>query len=123
MLLFVSSTAKLMVNGCPESAQGQLAMARQLPIPPGTAVAVVAAGNYSYRVHFAQRRIIPSIMSSDEAEFWRLTEEEREQLYVAFRSTGAQAIIAEPPPDLAGLLDARWKQVGTTANYYYPRHP
>jgi hypothetical protein len=88
MLLFASSTAKLMVNGCPESAQSQLAMARQLPIPPGTAVAVVGAGNYSYWAHFAQRRIIASIMSSDEAEFWRLTEEEQEQLYVAFRSTG-----------------------------------
>jgi hypothetical protein len=63
-------------------------------------------------------------MSSDEAEFWRLTEEEREQLQGALRSTAAQAIIAEPPPDLAGLLDARWKQVGTTAYYYYyPLHP
>jgi hypothetical protein len=66
MLLFVSSTAKLMVNGYPESAQGQLAMARQLPIPPGTAVAVVAAGNYilpgtlcaaqNYPQHYVVRR-------------------------------------------------------------------
>jgi hypothetical protein len=82
------------------------------------AVAVVRAGNHSQWAHFAQLRIIAYIMSSDEAEFWRLTEEEREQLYIAFRSTAAQAIIAEPPPDLAGLLDARSKQVGTTAYYY-----
>ena len=123
MLSFASSTAKLIVNGCPESAQSQLAMGRQLPIPPGTAVAVVGAGNYSYWAHFAQLRIVADIMSPDEPEFWRLTEEGRQQLYAAFRSTGAQAIIAEPPAALAGMLDARWKQVGTTAYYYYPLRP
>jgi len=123
MLSFASSTAKLIVNGCPESAERQLEMARQLPIPPGTAVAVVGAGNFSYWAHFAELRIVADIMAPDEPEFWRLTEKGREQLYTAFRSTGAQAIIAEPPPALTGLLDAPWKQVGTTTYYYYPLRP
>jgi hypothetical protein len=123
LLLFASSTAKLIVNGCPESAQDQLEMASQLPLPPGTAVAVVGAGNFAYWAHFAQLRIVADIMAPDEPEFWRLTEEGRGQLYAAFRSTGAQAIIAEPPAALIGLLDARWKHVGTTTYYYYPLHP
>lgn len=123
LLLFASSTAKLFVNGCPESAESQLAMARELPIPPGTAIAVVGSGNYSYWAHFAHLRIVADIMSPDEPEFWRLSEEGRQQLYAAFRSTGAQAIVAQPPPAVTGLLNARWKQVGTTTYYYYPLHP
>ncbi|HSZ60411.1 MAG TPA: hypothetical protein VK828_01355 [Terriglobales bacterium] len=123
VLSFASSAAKLIVNGCPESAQSQLEMARQLPVPAGTAVAVVGAGNFSYWAHFAQLRIVADIMSPDEPEFWHLTEEGREQLYAAFRSSGAQTLIAEPPPALTGRLDTRWKQVGTTTYYYYPLHP
>jgi hypothetical protein len=123
LLLLASGTAKLIVNGCPESAQSQLEMARHLPIAPGTAVAVVGAGNFSYWAHFAQLRIVADIMSPDEPEFWRLTEAGRQQLYAAFRATGAQAIVAEPPAAPGGLLDARWKQVGTTTYYYYPLYP
>jgi ornithine cyclodeaminase/alanine dehydrogenase-like protein (mu-crystallin family) len=119
LLLFASNAAKLMVNGCPESALSQMEMARQLPISPGTAVAVVGAGNYSYWAHFAQLRIVADIMSPDELEFWRLTEEKRQLLFAVFRTTGAEAIIAQPP-DLALVLDSRWKQVGTTTYYYYP---
>ncbi len=120
---FASSTAKLFVNGCPESAQNQLEMARQLPMSAGTPVAVVGAGNFGYWAHFAKLRIVADIMAPDEPEFWRLTEAGRQPIYAAFRGTGAQAIIAEPPAALTGLLDPRWRQVGTTTYYCYPLRP
>jgi len=119
LLSFASNTAKQIVNGCPESAQSQLDMARQLALPRGTPIAVVGYGNYSYWAHFAQLRIVAEIMSPDEPDFWRLPEETRQGLYDAFQKTGALWIIGQPPSALANLLDARWKQVGTTTYYCY----
>jgi hypothetical protein len=84
---------------------------------------VVGAGNFSYWAHFAQLRIVADIMLPDEPDFWRLPEEKRQELYAAFRKTGAQWIIGQPPSALANLLDARWKQVGTTAYYCYSLRP
>jgi hypothetical protein len=123
LLSFASNTAKKIVNGCPESAESHLEMARQLALPPGTPIAVVGAGNFSYWAHFAQLRIVADIMLPDEPDFWRLPEEKRQELYAAFRKTGAQWIIGQPPSALANLLDARWKQVGTTAYYCYSLRP
>jgi hypothetical protein len=123
LLSFASNTAKKVVNGCPESAQSQLDMARQLALPRGTPVAVVGYGNYSYWAHFAQLRIVADIMSPDEPQFWRLSEDKRQELYAAFRRAGAQGIIGQPPSALANLLEARWKQVGTTTYYYYSLLP
>jgi len=119
LLSLASNTAKKIVNGCPESAQSQLDMARQLALPRGTPIAVVGYGNYSYWAHFAQLRIVAEIMSPDEPDFWRLPEETRQGLYDAFQKTGALWIIGQPPSALANLLDARWKQVGTTTYYCY----
>jgi hypothetical protein len=123
LLSFASNTAKKIVNGCPESAQSQLDTARQLALPRGTPVAVVGYGNNSYWAHFAQLRIVAEIRGADEPNFWRLPEKTRQGLYAAFQTTGALWIIGEPPPALANLLDARWKQVGTTTYYCYSLRP
>lgn len=119
LLSFAGDTAKKIVNGCPESAQSQLDMARQLALPSGTPIAVVGYGNSSYWAHFAQLRIVAEIMPPDELDFWRLPEKTRQGLYAAFQKTGALWIIGQPPSALANLLDARWKQVGTTTYYSY----
>jgi hypothetical protein len=123
LLSFASNTAKKIVNGCPESAQSQLEMARQLALPEGTPVAVVGSGNDSYWAHFAQLRIVADIMSPDDSEFWRLPEDKRQELYAAFRGTGALWIIGQPPSALSNLLDVRWKRVGMTTYYYYSLSP
>ena len=123
LLSFASNTAKKIVNGCPESAQSQLDMARQLALPSGTPIAVVGNGNNSYWAHFAQLRIVAEIMAPDEPDFWRRPEETRQGLYAAFQKTGALWIIGQPPSALANLLDARWKQVGTTTYYCYSLRP
>ncbi len=121
LISFTSDTAKKLVNGCPESAQSQLQVARQLALPPDTPIAVVGPGNFSYWAHFAQLRIIAEIMSPDDQNFWRLSSDQRQQLYDVFRRTGAQWIIGQPP--LANLLDAGWERIGTTTYYRYSLHP
>ena len=123
LLSFGSDTAKKIVNGCPDSAASDLEMARQVMIPPGTPIAVVGSGNFSYWAHFAQLRIVADIMQPDELDFWRLTEEKRQGVYAIFRKTGARWIIAQPPVVLANLLDAGWQQVGTTPYYRYSLAP
>jgi ABC-type molybdate transport system permease subunit len=121
LLSFASDTAKKLVNGCPESAQAQLEVAHQLLIPPDTPVAVVGPGNFSYWAHFARLRIIAEIMSPDDQNFWRLSSDQRQQLYDIFRKTGAQWIIGQPP--LPNPLDAGWERIGTTTYYRYQLHP
>ncbi len=117
VISFTSDTAKKLVNGCPESAQTQLKVARQLAIAPDTPVAVVGPGNFSYWAHFARLRIIAEIMSPDDQDFWRLSSDRRRELYDVFRRTGAQWIIGQPP--LANLLDAGWERIGMTTYYRY----
>jgi hypothetical protein len=72
---------------------------------------------------FAQLRIVAEIMAPDEPDFWRRPEETRQGLYAAFQKTGALWIIGQPPSALVNLLDARWKQVGTTTYYCYSLRP
>jgi hypothetical protein len=123
LLSFASDTAKKIVKGCPDSAPDQLELAQQLALPQGTPIAVVGSANESYWAHFARLRIVADIMSPDELDFWRLPEEQRQELYAAFRKTGAQRIIGQPPSALAALLDTRWKQIGTTSYYSYSLSP
>jgi hypothetical protein len=123
LLSLVSNTAKKLVNGCPESARSQLEMAHQLAIPPNTAVAVVGYGNFSYWAHFARLRIVADIMSSDEPDFWRRSEEQRQIFYATFRKSGAHWLIGQPPSSLANLTDARWERIGTTTYYRYSLDP
>jgi hypothetical protein len=122
LLSFASDTAKKIANGCPDSAQGHLEMAHQLALSPGTPIAVVGWGNWSYWAHFAQLRIVADIMSPDDQDFWQLPEDQRRRLYDAFRRTGAEWIIGQPPSDLANLLDPGWKRVGKTTYYCYSLH-
>jgi hypothetical protein len=123
LLSFASDTAKQIVNGCPESAQSQLEMAHRLALPPETPIAVVGHGNFSYWAHFAQLRIVADLIPTEDQDFWRLPADQRRRLYDAFRSTGAQWIIGQPPPTLADMLDAGWKPVGETTYYRYSLHP
>ena len=123
LLSFASDTGKKFMNGCPESAQSQLELVRQLALPPDTPIAVVGPGNFSYWAHFAQLRIIADIMLPDDQDFWRLPADRRRRLYDVFRKTGAQWIIGQPPSALANLLDAGWKRVGKTAYYRYSLRP
>jgi hypothetical protein len=122
LISFTSDTAKKIVNGCPESAQGHLEMARQLALPPDTPIAVLGYGNWSYWAHFARLRVVADVMSPDDQDFWRLPEDQRQRLYDAFRRTGAEWIIGQPPSALANLLDAGWKRVGKTTYYCYSLH-
>jgi hypothetical protein len=122
LLSFASDTAKKVVNGCPESAQAHLQMAHQLALPPGTPIAVVGYGIGSYWAHFARLRIVADVMSPDDQGFWQLPEDQRQRIYDAFRTTGAEWIVGQPPPALADLLDPGWKRVGKTAYYYYSLH-
>jgi hypothetical protein len=124
LLSLVSNTAKKLVNGCPESARSQLEMAHQLAILPDTPVAVVGYGNFSYWAHFARLRIVADIMSSDEPDFWRRSEEQRQIFYATFRKSGAHWLIGQPPPSgLANLLDTRWERIATTTYYRYSLDP
>jgi hypothetical protein len=66
---------------------------------------------------------VADIMSSDEPDFWRRSEEQRQVFYVTFRKTGARWLIGQPPSGLANLLDARWERVGTTTYYRYALDP
>ena len=120
LLSFASDTAQQIVNGCPESAQDHLEMAHQLAMPPDTPIAVVGWGNWSYWAHFARLRIVADIRSPDDQDFWRLAEDQRRGLYDAFRRTGAEWIIGQPPSTLVDMLDAGWKRVGKTTYYCYP---
>jgi hypothetical protein len=117
LISFTSDTAKKLVNGCPESAQSQLEVARELALAPDTPIAVVGPGNFSYWAHFARLRIIAEIMSPDDQDFWRLSSDRRRELYDVFRRTGAQSIIGQPP--FSNLLDAGWERIGTTTYYRY----
>jgi len=121
LISFTSDTAKKLVNGCPESAWSQLEIARQLAIPPDTAIAVVGPGNFSYWAYFARLHIIAEIMSPDDQDFWRLSSDQRRELYDVFRRTGAQWIVGQPP--FSNLLDAGWERIGTTAYYRYSLQP
>ena len=121
MISFTSDTAKKIVDGCPESARSQLEIARELAIPRDTAIAVVGPGNFSYWAYFARLRIIAEIMSPDDQDFWRLSSDQRRELYDVFRRTGAQWIIGQPP--FSNLLDAGWERIGTTAYYRYSLQP
>ena len=123
LLCFASDTAKKIVNGCPESAQSQFELGRQLALPPDTSIAVVGPGNFSYWAHFARLRIIADIMPPDDQDFWRLPADQRRGLYDVFRRTGAQWIIGQPPSALANPPDAGWKRIGNTAYYRYSLRP
>jgi len=122
-LSFVSNMAKTVVKGCPDSVENHFEVARKLALPPGTRVAVIGYGNWSYWAHFAKVKIVADIMPPDDSFFWTLPEERRQTLYAAFRMTGAERLIGQPPTVLAKALDSRWKQVGATEYYVYSLNP
>jgi hypothetical protein len=62
LLSFASNTAKKVLKECPDSIEDQLAMAEQLPIPQGTAIAVIGYGNEAYWAHFARLRIVAEVL-------------------------------------------------------------
>jgi len=96
VLSLTSDIAKKIVNGSPDSAFSHVEMAQQLMLPPDTAVAVVGRANFAYWAHLTQIRIVADIMATEEGTFWRLPADKRQELYIAFRTTRAQWIIAEP---------------------------
>src|SRR6266851_2875537 len=118
-LSLTSNLAKNMAAGCPESALSNVEMAQQLDLPPGTPVAVVGQGNFAYWAHLSQVHIVSEIMGTEDTFFWRLPADKRQHLYAAFRTTGAQWLIAQPPNVLIDALDAGWQQIGTTTYYRY----
>jgi hypothetical protein len=120
LLSLASNMAKNLAAGCPESALSHVEMAQQLDLPPGTPVAVVGQGNFAYWAHLSQVHIVAEIMGTEETEFWRFPAHKRQGLYAAFRTTGAQWLIAQPPNVLIDALDTGWQQIGTTAYYRHP---
>jgi hypothetical protein len=120
LLSVASDVAKQFIHQCGDSALGDVGVAEQLNLPPGTPVAVVGAGNFAYWAHLAQARIVAEIMETEEVAFWRLPAAQRQDLYAAFRTTGAEWLIAQPPPVLLESLDDGWQQIGTTVYYRYP---
>jgi hypothetical protein len=120
LLSLTSSMAKSMASGCPESALSHVEMAQQLKLAPGTPVAVIGQGNFAYWAHLSQLQIVAEIMGTEETEFWRLPAHKRQGLYVTFRATGAQWLIAQPPTVQINALDKGWQQIGTTTYYRYP---
>ncbi len=120
LLSLTSNLAKNMVNEGPESAFSHVEIAQQLRLPPGTPVAVIGQGNFAYWAHLSQVRIVAEIMGTEENAFWRLPAQRRQDIYVAFRTTGARWLIAQPPTVLINVLDSGWQQIGTTSYYRYP---
>ena len=119
MLSFSSNVAKMLANQCPESALSHIQVAEQLNLAPGTPIAVIGQGNFAYWAHLGQLRIVAEIMGPDEAAFWSLPADKRQERCAAFRTTGAQWIIAQPPSVLVDTLEIRWKRVGMTSSYRY----
>ena len=119
LLSLTSNLAKNMATGCPESALSHVEMAQQLKLPPGTPVAVIGQGNFAYWAHLSQVHIVAEIMGTEETDFWRLPVHKRQDIYAAFRTTGAQWLIAQPPTILVDMLDNGWQQIGTTTYYRY----
>jgi len=123
-LSFVSDIAKTIVKACPESVESHFEVVSKLALPPGTWVGVIGSGNWSYWAHFAKVKIIADIRPPDDSVFWSLPEEKRQTLYAAFRTTGAEYLVAQPPAVLAkGGLDPRWRQVGATEYYVLSLYP
>ncbi len=119
LLSLASYTAKCWLHGDPDSAQTHIEVAQELNLRAGTPVAVIGAGNFSYWAHFARVRIVAEIMQTDENHFWRLAAPEQEKFFVAFRSTGAEWLIAQPPAVLAANLGGGWESIGSTSYYRY----
>ena len=119
LLSFASNTAKTIANGCPESARQHVQMAQQLNLSPGTPVAVVGLGNFSYWAHLARVRIVADVMAQDESAFWKLPPAGRQQIYTAFGSAGGRWLIAQPPAAYIDSLEEGWKRIGTTPYYEY----
>jgi hypothetical protein len=82
-------------------------------------LAVIGAGNFSYWAHLAHLRIVAEIMQMDGNDFWSLADPEREKFFAAFRSTGAQWLIAQPPAVLVPALANSWEPIGSTSYYRY----
>ena len=115
LLSFASNIAKTIANNCPESALSHIELAQKLNLTPGTPIAVIGQGNFAYWAHLGQLRIVAEIMASDEAAFWSLPEAKRQERCAAFRNTGAQWIIAQPPSVLVDTLETSWKRIGMTS--------
>jgi len=119
LLSFSRDIAKPFFHGCPESAQMHIALGQQLNLPPGTPVAVIGAGNFSYWAHLSGVRIVAEIMATDEADVWKMSASERERIFAAFRSTGARWVVAQPPTVLLPASVAGWGSIGATSYYRY----
>jgi hypothetical protein len=119
LLSLASDVARKVVTGCGDSALADVVVAQQLHLQSQTPIAIIGAGNDAYWAHLSQTRIVAQITESDELALWRLPANQRQQLYTSFRATGAQWLIAQPPPVLIGALDGRWTQVGTTGYYRF----
>lgn len=117
LLSLASHAAKTWLYGCSDSARTHVEVAQKLNLPEGTPVAVIGAGNFSYWAHLARLRIVAEIMQIDEADFWRLAPPEQEKFFLAFRSTGALWLIAQPPSVLITQLGDAWEPIGATSYY------
>jgi hypothetical protein len=117
LLSLTRDIAKPLLHGCPESARAHVQLAQVLDLAPGTPVAVIGAGNFCYWAHLSGVRIIAEIMQMDEGRFWSLAAPEQDKFFAAFRSTGAQWLIAQPPADLLATLSDKWQPISTTSYY------
>ena len=119
VLSVTAEIARIYVNGCPDSALGDVRVAQQLNLPIGTPVAVIGPGNYAYWAHLAQLRIVSEVPDVNQIAFWRLPSDKRQQVYQTLGKTGAAWLIAEPPAVLIGHLDEGWQPIGDTGDYRY----
>jgi len=119
LLSFSSDAAKACLRGCTDSARTHIEVAQGLKLPIGTPVAVIGAGNFSYWAHLSRVRIVAEIMQMDEGDFWSLAAPEQQRFFAAFRSTGAQWLIAQPPRVLVPSLAETWEPIGATSYYRY----
>jgi hypothetical protein len=100
----------------PFSARNDVKVANQLEalgLTPGTEIALIGNGNWSYWARLGRYRIV-SDMSAGAPAFWNGTKQQKESIYRLFASTGAQALVSTSPPMDAG---EDWQRVGVSDCY------
>jgi hypothetical protein len=88
-------------------------------VPPGEDVGLIGDGSDGCRLaRLARVRIVAQVLREDTGDFWRISDpHEKAEVYGAFASFGAKAIVAEETPPATGLAD--WQRLGNTHYYVH----
>jgi hypothetical protein len=116
LLSVADGTVRAIRAGGPYSARDQIVVAEHLHeigLRDHDRVAVVGEANWSYWARLGKFKIVSTVTSVDAPEFWAQDSTQKEQVYRAFASSGAQAAVTEAPP--AGVvMDSGWQRVGSS---------